>query len=352
LRRVRPRTGRTRERAGVSSWRQSMIVSWSSGSRPGSDEGRPRRARRRAPRRAGRDPLGDRRGRAAARFSRGTVSRAGIHGRAPGSLGRAPQPLHPPRARIGRLHDARGHRAAVLPAAARAGCPRRPRCLRRQGKPRGPGRGARGPRGGGGAGGPARTGGRGTRLRWRHRGQPRTAGEPVPDLRGADSKPVRRRIERLSQDPGRGPWRRGALLGAGQRPLGGPGTAPNVIADSARAEILFRSGEPVETLLSRIRPAASGRVELEVPYQSDPILFRVPRVPGGESSAEIVSFACDLPLLPAWGEPILVGPGSILDAHAPEEKVELAQIEEAVAVYSKIARGLLDEGDAYLEPER
>jgi acetylornithine deacetylase/succinyl-diaminopimelate desuccinylase-like protein len=127
------------------------------------------------------------------------------------------------------------------------------------------------------------------------------------------------------------------------------GSAPNVIADSARAEILFRSGEPVEALLSRIRPAASGRVELEVPYRSDPILFRVPR---GESSTEIVSFACDLPLLPAWGEPILVGPGSILDAHAAEEKVELAQIEEAVAVYSRIARGLLDEGGAYLEPER
>jgi acetylornithine deacetylase len=127
------------------------------------------------------------------------------------------------------------------------------------------------------------------------------------------------------------------------------GTAPNVIADSARAELLFRSGEPVEALLSRIHPAASGRVELEVPYRSDPILFRVPR---GESSAEIVSFACDLPLLPAWGEPILVGPGSILDAHAAEEKVELAQIEEAVVLYARLARGLLAEGDGYLETKR
>jgi acetylornithine deacetylase len=125
------------------------------------------------------------------------------------------------------------------------------------------------------------------------------------------------------------------------------GTAPNVIADSARAEVLFRSGEPVESLLSRIRPAASGRVDLEVPYRSEPILFRVPT---GETRAEIVSFACDLPLLPAWGEPILVGPGSILDAHSAEEKVELAQIEEAVEVYSRLARGLIAEGDAYLAP--
>ena len=127
------------------------------------------------------------------------------------------------------------------------------------------------------------------------------------------------------------------------------GTAPNVIADRAGAEILFRTGEPVETVLSRIRGAASPDVELEVPYRSDPILFRVPK---NQPSAEIVSFACDLPLLPAWGEPILVGPGSIGEAHAAEEKVDLAQIEEAVDIYRTLARGLLERGEDYLEPKR
>lgn len=127
------------------------------------------------------------------------------------------------------------------------------------------------------------------------------------------------------------------------------GTAPNVIAESARAEVLFRTGEPVETLLSRMRAAASQRVVLEVPYRSDPILFRVPK---GQRATEIVSFACDLPLLPAWGEPILVGPGSILDAHTAQEKVDLAQVEEAVEIYSRLALGLLVEGEAYLEPRK
>jgi acetylornithine deacetylase/succinyl-diaminopimelate desuccinylase-like protein len=128
------------------------------------------------------------------------------------------------------------------------------------------------------------------------------------------------------------------------------GTAPNVIADTARAEVLFRTGEPVETLLSRIRPAAERRVRLEVPYRSDPVLFRVPR--GLDPPAEIVSFACDLPLLSAWGEPILVGPGSILDAHSAEEKVELGEIERAVPLYEEVARGLLERGEDYLEPRQ
>jgi acetylornithine deacetylase len=128
------------------------------------------------------------------------------------------------------------------------------------------------------------------------------------------------------------------------------GTAPNVIADSARAEVLFRTGESIERLLDRVDPAAKGRVSLEVPYRSDRILFRVPR--GLSEPSEIVSFACDLPLLPAWGDPILVGPGSILNAHAAEEKVELAEIDHAVALYARLARGLLSEGERYLEPRR
>ena len=125
------------------------------------------------------------------------------------------------------------------------------------------------------------------------------------------------------------------------------GTAPNVIADRARAEILFRTGLAVDGLLSRIRAGESPGAEIEVPYRSEPILFRVP---ANQPPGEIVSFACDLPLLPSWGEPILVGPGSILEAHTADEKVDLAQVEEAVKVYRTLAQGLLSEGEAYLRP--
>jgi acetylornithine deacetylase len=125
------------------------------------------------------------------------------------------------------------------------------------------------------------------------------------------------------------------------------GTAANVIADSARAEVIFRTGESVEDVLSRVRTFAPPEAELEVPYRSEPILFRVPQ---REPAGEIVSFACDLPLMPAWGEPILVGPGSILEAHRADEKVQLAEIEEAVEVYRTLAQGLLSEGETCLRP--
>ena len=125
------------------------------------------------------------------------------------------------------------------------------------------------------------------------------------------------------------------------------GTAPNVTPEHARAEVLFRSGLPVEQLLARIRAFTTGGVELSVPYRSDPILFRLPKGVRGE----IVSFASDLPLLTAWGEPLLAGPGSIHDAHAAEEKVDLAEVRDAVSLYTDLVRGLLSRGDAYLEPK-
>lgn len=127
------------------------------------------------------------------------------------------------------------------------------------------------------------------------------------------------------------------------------GTAPNVIAERGRAEVLFRTGRPVEEALQAVRRAAEGRAEVSVPYRSDPIAFRVPRVRAGRARAEIVSFACDLPLLDRWGEPILVGPGSIGDAHAADERVDLAQVEQAVAIYRDLARALIARGEKALE---
>jgi acetylornithine deacetylase/succinyl-diaminopimelate desuccinylase-like protein len=124
------------------------------------------------------------------------------------------------------------------------------------------------------------------------------------------------------------------------------GTAPNVIAEEACAEVLFRTGVPVDDVLAALAPISEGRVRLEVPYRSEPIAFRLPRGLTGD----IVAFACDLPLLPAWGEPILVGPGSIADAHGALEKVALDEVEAAVPLYVDLAHGLLARAEEYLEP--
>jgi acetylornithine deacetylase len=128
------------------------------------------------------------------------------------------------------------------------------------------------------------------------------------------------------------------------------GTAPNVVAERGRAEVLFRTGLATEEVLGHVRRVAQGRAEVSVPYRSEPIAFRVPR--GRAAEAAVVSYACDLPLLDRWGEPLLVGPGSIEHAHAADERVELAQVEEAALLYADLARGLLARGEEALERRR
>ena len=124
------------------------------------------------------------------------------------------------------------------------------------------------------------------------------------------------------------------------------GSAPNVTADRAYAEILLRTGEPVEKLLARIDELAKGLAEIRVAYRSEAIFFRVPRGVRGE----IVAFASDLPLLSSWGEPLLIGPGAIESAHSADEIVDLGEVREAIRIYTDLVRGLLARGRDSLEP--
>ena len=54
-------------------------------------------------------------------------------------------------------------------------------------------------------------------------------------------------------------------------------------------------------------------------------------------------FPPDIPFLPSWGEPLLFGPGSILDAHTDEDRVRLDELHAAAETYAAIATTLLAE---------
>jgi acetylornithine deacetylase len=55
------------------------------------------------------------------------------------------------------------------------------------------------------------------------------------------------------------------------------------------------------------------------------------RLEGFETA--VVAFTTDIPMLTNWGKPLLFGPGSILDAHTPNEKMPKAELARAVAAY-------------------
>ncbi len=56
----------------------------------------------------------------------------------------------------------------------------------------------------------------------------------------------------------------------------------------------------------------------------------------------VVSYTTDIPVLSgAWGQPLLLGPGSIHVAHTSEERVSKRQLLEAVEIYQRMVRQLL-----------
>ncbi len=118
------------------------------------------------------------------------------------------------------------------------------------------------------------------------------------------------------------------------------GVAPNVIAPAASAQLMIRLGAPAEQVLAALQailaPELADGLKLVVTSQSEPHEIHVPQ----GRSGQIVRFGSDVPYLSKIGTPLLVGPGSIHDAHTRHEKVGKRALADAVALYAALAREL------------
>ena len=118
------------------------------------------------------------------------------------------------------------------------------------------------------------------------------------------------------------------------------GYAPNVIADKAEAQVLIRLVGDSGPIRAAVLEAAAGLAEvdftLEIPFVRMRAIEGLPTM--------IAKFTTDIPQLSNWGEPLLLGPGSIHVAHTPYEKLAKKELLEAVELYIEVARQLLDPG--------
>ena len=115
------------------------------------------------------------------------------------------------------------------------------------------------------------------------------------------------------------------------------GRAPNVIPDYAHADLLYRLVGPSEELRKQIVATAGDAVAITFPLE---IAFQRLRTLDGLPTM-IAAFTTDIPKLPSWGEPLLIGPGSIHVAHTEGEHIEKQQLAEAIELYCRIAKQLL-----------
>src|SRR3989475_251899 len=134
-----------------------------------------------------------------------------------------------------------------------------------------------------------------------------------------------------------------ALLGRSTLNVGtiDGGRAPNVVADLAEAEIMFRTvGDPAK-LREAVSVAVAGRAEArEVLHTPAVQLSKFDGLP-----STIVAFTTDIPTFDGtWGQPFLIGPGSIHVAHTAKEHISKRELSDAVDIYARMATQLLTTG--------
>jgi acetylornithine deacetylase len=115
------------------------------------------------------------------------------------------------------------------------------------------------------------------------------------------------------------------------------GRAPNVIADHAESQVLIRLVGDSASTRTAILQAAEGLADvdftLEIPFVRLRSLEGFPTM--------VAKFTTDIPQLSNWGEPLLLGPGSIHVAHTPYEKLAKRELLDAVDLYVEVAKRLL-----------
>ena len=114
------------------------------------------------------------------------------------------------------------------------------------------------------------------------------------------------------------------------------GRAPNVVPDKARAQLLYRLIGRTGELRRGIEQAVAGlaKVEfvLEIPFLRLRTLDGLPTM--------VAAFTTDIPALTNWGQPLLIGPGSIHVAHTEGEYIEKKELVDAIDLYRTIAKRL------------
>jgi acetylornithine deacetylase len=115
------------------------------------------------------------------------------------------------------------------------------------------------------------------------------------------------------------------------------GRAPNVVADEAKADVMIRLvGDPESTKVA-LEEAVKGRAELREVIEIPAV--RLDAVEGIDTT--VVAYTTDIPAFDSkWGEPLLIGPGTIHVAHTLEERVPKKELTEAVELYQRIVRQL------------
>jgi acetylornithine deacetylase len=114
------------------------------------------------------------------------------------------------------------------------------------------------------------------------------------------------------------------------------GVRANVIPSEAQATLHIRLAKESSTVRELLEQAIDGRARIDYKSVHDPVrLFTM-----GGFDQMLARFTTDIPYLSNWGKALLIGPGSILDAHTDGEKIRKSDLTKAVELYVELVKAL------------
>ena len=134
-------------------------------------------------------------------------------------------------------------------------------------------------------------------------------------------------------------WGNDPVLGKGTFNIGvfQGGERANIVPARATASVMIRTIEPRVQVEEKMRRIAENRATMEVVSGSDPQVMHV--VEGFPTT--VVSFGSDVPHLGNMGKRLLIGPGSILEAHTAGERIKKTELMDGADLYERLVRKLL-----------
>jgi len=115
------------------------------------------------------------------------------------------------------------------------------------------------------------------------------------------------------------------------------GLKTNVIAPNAEAGLHIRLTTDERPVLEVLEKIIGDRGRIEIMSIARPV--KMLEIEGFKR--KVVRFTTDIPHLSNWGQPLLLGAGSILDAHTSHEFVLKKDLEESVGLYVNLVKKLL-----------
>jgi acetylornithine deacetylase len=114
------------------------------------------------------------------------------------------------------------------------------------------------------------------------------------------------------------------------------GTRANVIPSEAQATLQIRLAGDSTAAKRLLEDAIAKRAAVEYKSVHDPV--RLLTIDGFDQM--LARFTTDIPYLSNWGKALLIGPGSILNAHTDGERIRKTELANAVDLYVNLVKSL------------